>query len=290
MKSFFIKTNNNQIIEHLLKSISQINLNNVYYSNQKFDLYNNVILHYTGEKVDLFITKLSEILADCIILFYENRITKRILNFNYFYFDSFEKDIIYKDCINTLKEENISNYSYRKDSIIDSVYSYICENRTMILSGFVNFRLPDYIKSIDTTVDIAVNKFVLEKEYKEFVELLKLYINSKNPNVEMVHLVYLSKDSILLDENKNILSIPDNIFNAKYLSDISFSSNDYVLNTLIDLLPRKIIVHLISPEDDFIKTLKIIFENRINICLDCNICKTYSLLDQNFSTITNRIK
>ena len=34
-------------------------------------------------------------------------------------------------------------------------------------------------------------------------------------------------------EDKNIINISDDIFKAKYLSDITFSSNDYALNTLL---------------------------------------------------------
>ena len=53
-------------------------------------------------------------------------------------------------------------------------------------------------------------------------------------------------------------------FNTKYLSDISFSSNDYVLNALLTILPNKIFVHLgnYSP-DEFINTLMLIFEDKI---------------------------
>ena len=63
---------------------------------------------------------------------------------------------------------------------------------------------------------------------------------------------------------------------AKYLSDISFSSNDYMLNSLLTLLPRKIYIHLIDNcIDEFINTLNLIFEKRISICTNCNICNFY---------------
>ena len=41
------------------------------------------------------------------------------------------------------------------------------------------------------------------------------------------------------------------------------------------MLPKKIEIHIIDKEDEFINTLKLIFESRINICTECNICKTY---------------
>jgi len=54
------------------------------------------------------------------------------------------------------------------------------------------------------------------------------------------------------------------------LSDISFSSNDYTLNSLLTLLPRRIYIHIIDGiEDEFINTLKLIFDNRVCICNDC---------------------
>ena len=84
----------------------------------------------------------------------------------------------------------------------------------------------------------------------------------------------------MLDEEKNIVSVSENIYNAKYLSDISFSSNDFALNALLTLLPEKIEIHLIDDEDEFINTLKLIFEGRVFICKECEICKTYKMLNK----------
>lgn len=285
MKSFCIKTNNTNIINYLLKRFSDSNIENIYYRNNEFRLYKNVIIHYTGSDLSLFFNQLSDIITDCIIKFYEEKILSHIINFNYFYFDSYEKDEIKKDCLNILKLENISNYANKRETIWVSVFEYIMEHNSMILSGFVNFRISDYTKSLDYIVDVSVNKFILEKEYREFIDLLKLYIYSKKPNKELIHLIYMGEDSMLLDENKNIISVSKNVFNAKYLSDITFSSNDYILNTLLDLLPEKINVHLINIEDDFIKTLKSIFEKRLYICTDCDICKTYKLISKELSSM-----
>lgn len=257
MKSFCIKTNNNKIIEYLLKNISDLNVEDVHYSSNKFKIYNNIIIHYLGKDLSLFYNKLSDIITDCIINFYEEKIINHIINYNYFYFDFYEKNEINKECIQMLNMKDASDFTYRKESIWISVFEYIMQHDSMILSGFVNFRLQNYIKSIDSAVDIAVNKFILEKEYKEFIELLKLYISSKEPNINYIHLIYMNDDSLLLDENKNILAISQDLFNAKFLSDISFSSNDYILNTLLDLIPKEINIHLIQEEDEFIKTIKI---------------------------------
>ena len=66
-----------------------------------------------------------------------------------------------------------------------------------------------------------------------------------------------------------------NLLKSPSLSDISFSSNDIALNTLLSILPSKIEIHIIDKEDEFINTLKLIFEDRVRVCNDCNICRTY---------------
>ena len=79
-----------------------------------------------------------------------------------------------------------------------------------------------------------------------------------------------------MNQNKHVISLDDIIFDAKYLSDISFSSNDYALNGLLTLLPKKIYIHLIDNiVDEFIHTLGLIFEDRVEICTDCSICRIY---------------
>lgn len=279
MKSFCIKTNNQLIINYLLNSIESIPLEDVYFINRKFKIYNNVIIHYKGINENIFFNYLSDVLTNCIINYYEPNLLKKIINFNYFYFDDFEKNLIEKNCYEYIEQDDSENLRYRKEEIWVCVLKYILENKSIILDGFVTFRLPEYYKTLDYIVDYSVNKYIIEKEYTEFINLLKLYIDSKESQTSLVHLVYTNGESILLDHNKNVISLSDNIFNAKYLSDISFSSNDYALNTLLSLLPKKIEIHLITYEDEFINTLKLIFGTRVSICTDCNICRTYRVLN-----------
>lgn len=283
MKSICIKTNNRTIIEYLLNNLKLINMDNITFTTKPFKIYENVIIHYTGLDISSFYDKVSNILTSCIINMYEKDIISHIINLNYFYFDDIEKKDICNDCINSLESTTSLEYINKRDLIFNSLHEHIQNRHSIFLSGFVNFRLSSYIKYLDSIVDIAVNKYVLEKEYREFIHLLKLYIESKDSNINMVHLIYMDNDSILLDNNKNIIDLLKNGFNTKYLSDITFSSNDYVLNTLLDLIPKEINIHLISPKDDFIESLHSIFGYRVHFCTDCNICKTYKLINNELS-------
>lgn len=274
MKSFCIKTNNEEIIEYLLNKISKIDYLNIYYCNKTLKKYQNIILHYREDEVDKFINVVTNIIIDTIINFYQEGIIKRLINVNYFYFDEFEKNIIYDNCEEFLEQEMEDLF----ETIFLEIKKYLETNRNIVLEGVVNFRISGYVKILDNIVDMAVNKYIIEKEYKEFISLLKIFINTTNPKSEILHLIYINGESILLDKNKNIIQLKDKIDNMKYLSDISFSSNDLALNTLLSMLPKEIDIHIIDKEDDFINTLKLIFENRIKICTDCNICRTYKIL------------
>lgn len=277
MKSFCIKTNNEHILNYLLKEFKDIPLKNVYFSINEFCYYKNTIIHYKGNEEKEFYALLTKAISNCILNFYEESIILSLIRLNYFYFDSFEQEQIAKNTKELLSGPE-DEFIVRKEHLYISILSYLLENKTILLDGFVNFRLAKYKEVIDYTIDIAVNKFLIEREYSEFINLLKLYINSKEPEIDLIHLIYVNGEAILLDKDKNIVNISDNAFNAKYLSDITFSANDYALNTLLTLIPNKIEIHLIEPEDEFINTLKLIFNDRIKICTECNLCRTYRLI------------
>lgn len=274
MKSYCIKTDNEKIIDYLLNKIANLDFPDIYYCKKSFKIYENIIMHYKENNIAKFQNIVSSILVDTTIDFYQDNILKRIININYFYFDEFEKKIIFENCQDFFKQD--------EEEIIEAVFRemkrYLKENKNIVLEGVVNFRLNEYIKKLDNIVDMAVNKYIIEKEYKEFINLLKIYVNATESKTDMFHLIYFNGESILLDKQKNIVQLENNINNAKYLSDITFSSNDIALNTLLSVLPKKIEVHLIDKEDEFINTLKLIFDDRIRICTDCNICRTYRML------------
>ena len=274
MKSLCIKTNNSNLINYLLNELQHLELDDICFLTQEFKHFKNVIVHYRGTNDYIFLDKISSILSLLVIDELEEDFLNSLLIQNYFYFDANER----KDIIN-LSFDIMSysqNFNAKFKTIYSSFYEYLLNHRSLYLKGFTNFRLKNYFAILDEVITEAVNSYIIEKEYLEFISLLRLYINSQNSNCELVHIVYSSSNTILLDENKQIIDISEDCLNTKYLSDISFSSNDYTLNSLLTLLPKEIYIHLIDNYiDEFINTLQAIFENRVHICTDCNICKIY---------------
>lgn len=275
MKSLCIKTNNEDILNFLNDSLLKLDLNDIYISRAEFKVYKNIIVHYVGEDFSHFHDNLSSIISNCVINFYEKKLLKRILEYNYFYFDGSEKKDILEVAEDFIEEDLIS----REDnfySIYSAVSDYIKENKSLVLEGFVNFRLYNYMKSLDYIIDFAVNKYITDKEYMEFINMLKLYVSFTPPKISLIHLIFLGNECILLDKDKNFIPITDENLNAKYLSDITFTQNDYALNTLLNLTPKKITIHLIDKHpDEVINTIKLIFEGRCTVCSSCELCTMY---------------
>lgn len=275
MKSICIKTNNNQIINYLLENFEDLNTCDTYITVKNFAHFTNIILHCKSDST-IFINLVSNIITEAIILFFEKSLVKTSINSNYFYFSSLERNEIANYSTEILND--YENVDFKYNYINNEIYNFLSNHHSLYLKGFIDFRLPEYLSFINEKIDLAVNKFLIDKEYLEFVNILRLYIKSESldSNIEHLHLIYKNKNSIIINDNKEIVSCNDNISKVKYISDISFSSNDLALNTLLNLLPKKITVHLIdSYPDEFINTLELIFQDKITICEDCDICNMY---------------
>ena len=161
----------------------------------------------------------------------------------------------------------------------------------VVLVGVIIWFLPkkdiDYVVIPDGYSSYESKIISNYTEYIEFVNILKLYVKSETEytQTDHLHLIYKDKTSTIIDDNKNIINCNENLKKAKYVSDISFSSNDYALNTLLNLVPRKITIHLIDGyTDEFINTLKLIFQDKVQICEDCDICLFYKANSRPVST------
>lgn len=276
MKSLCVKTNNSEIINYLQKSFEEIGLNDTYISIKRFKHFNNIIIHHLGNEYTKFCNYLSNAITKAIIKYCEEDLILNNINLNYFYFNSYEKKKIFENTLNLLLDD--TNTSLRYDYINNEIFKNITSNHSIYLQAIVNFKLNNYISFLNNQIDVAVNKFLIDKEYVEFVNILRLYIKSESENskIDHLHLIYKDKVSIITDDNKNIVSCNDNIKKAKYVSDISFSSNDFALNTLLNLVPKSITIHLVDGySDEFINTLKLIFQEKIKVCEDCDICSIY---------------
>ncbi len=235
----------------------------------------------TKNKVNKVRINLSNILSDYIIEEYEEKFINKIINTNYYYFDSFEKKEILRlllDKILNLNEKNVFNNIFilsRKNIIAKKLNEYLSGSDKIILDGFITFRLKGYIKELEDIVDKAVDDYLMEREYREFIRLLKYFVEIQEPKFELVHVLIGYKHKyILLDEHKNEITndcIQDFI---KEVSEGEINYDDLLVSSLITLAPKKICLHMVEKmkNKELLETIKSVFYGKVNFCEGCNLC------------------
>ena len=189
MKSICIKSNDSNLLNYLLNELKNIDIKDICFSENRFKNYNNIIIHYKGNNNNLFLSKISSLLSYLVIDEKEQELLERLIFENYFYFNNAERKKILSICFDIMVDNLYDIFDRKYIILFNAFYEYLCLNKSIVLSGFINFRLKDYIHILDEITNEAVNSFIIEKEYLEFISLLKLYINSQPSGCELVHII-----------------------------------------------------------------------------------------------------
>ena len=261
MVSICLKSTNTKNLQIIEEKLNKIIIPEIYYSQKKFKYFNNLIIHYKGSKKEKFFNTISKILSSYIIENYESKIINQQIYFDFFYFSENEKNIIKKLVHNNLNKKN--NKTQKQTILQNIITSYFLQENICILEGFINFRIYEYKIFLNKILETTINDYILKKEYSEYVNLLQEYVAIEPAQCKTIYLLYTPNVKILLDSQKNVITSAGNT--QLYLSDISFSSNDFILNSLLSLLPENLNILLDGEEDNFIKFLKLIFKGRFTI-------------------------
>lgn len=219
-------------------------------------------------------------LADYIINRYEEKLIARIINSNYCYFNSAEKKEILRQALRIIRNENKNFFNSlfqirRKNIIVRKLMEYLENSCSIILDGFVNFRLKEYMKDLEEIVDKAVDDFLMEREYMEFIRLLRYFVDIQEPKFATIHVIVgYDNKYILLDENRREIT---NECIQEFINEISegeINYDDLLVSSLITLAPKKIIIHCSGQfrNKELLETIKNVFLNKVVMCKGCEVC------------------
>ena len=219
---------------------------------------------------------LANIIADIIIEDWAQILIKRIIRDHYYYFNEEEKKNIREKAFELLRNDAFSYKPLiRRNNIVHRVIEYLERNQEIVLEGFINFRLKDYIMEIEDIVDAAVDDFLLEKEYLEFIRLLRYFVEIQEPKINEVHIL-LEKNNVFKLVDRNGKAIESEYLDgfAVELMNNSINYEDLLISALITLAPRLVVIHLTNPDEprDTIKTIENVFGKRVRRCNGCIIC------------------
>lgn len=233
--------------------------------------------------VYIFKHQLSEMMAEHILMDWEGRMINKEIRRSCRGVAADEQQIIYNKASQFLRRCNdneslnlLMNYG-RKNRIAHRILDYIHSNQLMVVEGFINFCLPDYLTEIRFAVELAVEELKNEKEYNDFITLLRYFVDTQVPKIYEVNIMMDDHGIFNLWDGSGI-KIEEHYMNY-YLDDMLLNEinfDDVLISILITIAPRRIVLHnALELGSEPVETIKKVFKDKIRMCTGCERCLKY---------------
>ncbi len=223
-------------------------------------------------------TSIANCLAEIIIEEWETLLIGKIIREKFYYYNEEEKEAILNKTKKMLNPAGLNSYHQhqRKEKVMQRILEYLELSKNLIVEGFISFRLKDYQEELELIVNTAVDELLMEKEYQEFIRLLKYFVEIQEPRIEKVQIVFKNngKFSLLDEKDKPIKhECLDGLMIDLIENEINYE--DLLISALITLAPQGLILHKESEveSNETIKTIEKVFGNRVIICSGCSKCE-----------------
>ena len=226
-----------------------------------------------NKSVKDFYNRITNLILELILNIYSEDIINKYINTNLKEFKPAERKEIGEISKKLLLDKD--NFIIEKQYINNQIRKFICDKSFISIDGFITFRLKDIDLFINLVVDKGIEEFTAKKEYKEFISVLKYFVNVQEPKYNLVNLVFKGNSYTLFDEYNKVID-------KNFFEDIIFqieseeiSQDDLLISTLIVLAPNNLIVHLDQhhKDSDIVKVITDVFEDRVYFCMGCEKCK-----------------
>lgn len=231
--------------------------------------------------INSFNVNMANILYNVVIDEFYRKDMQSFLNDTYFFLRYDEIKEVKELSLKALRsegpitDENSIFCMNRKNAVIQKIEECIEENKEINIKGFITFRMKEIRDDLESVIDRIVEKYMVEKEYNEFIKLLKYFVDIQDSKIDEVNII-VEPDGSYIVRDKFGTDIMD-----KFLSDLSESKfsgavsvDDMLISGLITNAPQKVIIH--CPENcnnmELIDTIKNVFMDNAVICTSCKTC------------------
>jgi putative sporulation protein YtxC len=296
-----------------MKGVKGLLLLTVVYNNDKEDVIdgiNNVREYFKYKKINIGISESIDCDAHFVKIYCDEEINPKLLNvfnihvanilYNVVIEEFYKKDIlnflsdtyfflkfdeikeIKQNSLEALKgeehviDENSIYCMNKKNAIIDKIVECICENKEININGFITFRMKELKEDLESIIDKVVEKYMVEKEYNEFIKLLKYFVEVQESKIGHINLI-IDTDGEYLVQNKEGKNITEELFSD--LSDLHYKEStnkeDMLISALITNSPETITIHCVEncKNNELVDTIKKVFTDRVDFCNECKTCK-----------------
>ncbi|EES71086.1 putative sporulation protein YtxC [Paenibacillus sp. oral taxon 786 str. D14] len=217
-------------------------------------------------------------IAEYIISEKEEEVAARVMRRDYSFESREEAQQVHDMVDRLLAEEAVTGCAReeRKALVQEALREYLQSSSDLHLEGFVWFRLKAYEDKLREIVDYAVDEFLLDKQYEEFIGLLQYFVYFQEPLTPLVHLMHKhDHEFAILNEQFTPIRVPASGGVVARIADQEMQMEDVIVSTLISLSPDRILIHTQEPDAQVITTISRIFGDRVEICLLCPHCQLF---------------
>lgn len=230
---------------------------------------------YSDKVKSMIYLYVSNILYKVVIDNFRRKDMLEYLTENYFFLRHDEMIEIDKKINNILlgKEvvkDEVNIYCLNRiNKIIESIKNFIEENGFINITGFITFRMKSLITDIEDIVDKIIENYMIEKEYNEFIKLLKYFVDIQECKIEEVNLIIQNNGDYEIQDEGG-----EDIFKEffKEISEVPESTGgnieDIIISGLITNSPKRIRIYNEKEcnNREFLKTIKSVFGERVQVC------------------------
>lgn len=174
-----------------------------------------------------------------------------------------------------LKDDKMIYCISKINSIIEKIKTCLEENEEINIKGFITFRMKELREDIEDIIDKVVEEYMVEKEYKEFVKLLKYFVDIQESKIEKINIYIHEGGGYVLKDGYG-----NDVFTdfMKELSECRIDTEakieDIIISGLITNAPKQIIIHHKENclNQEFIETIVNVFGDRVFYCAGCANC------------------
>lgn len=222
----------------------------------------------------------AEVLSAFMMDHVEQKLLREVISGPYHYEEPHDVQAIERYCAQLLNQAEETEGMpkpriRRQEKVAQAIYGYLEEHNELNLQGLLRFRLQDYRDELREVVEYAIDEYIMDQQYQEFISLLKYFVYIQDAKIPVAHLMHHGGHEFTL-LNEKMAPIETKEFDSFTVETLDREINfeDMIVSTLISVSPQNIYIHTRDPEAQVVKTIMQIFEDRARVCTNCKGCSS----------------